>query len=381
VISGPDGVTFNINENNSAKSVTATFSQAGNYTFAVTVSDLGGLTATSSVNVSVAQTLTQIGISPDVSNVVSLATQQFAATAYDQFGADMSVQPIFDWSAVSGSITSGGLYTAPGAAGSDTITAAADGQSGTAAVTVAPSAMHIVSWQSVAVDDNSMGEAALTISADGSFSEPRGGGIRRLLVTFDSAINPATFVPTSVVIAGNGADGSMLDLSSIAITTSLRGSNTVAVIDFSQPLPDVARYAVGLVGVTDAFGTPLAGADQCQMAALAGDVNGDGKVDAVDLSMLKQQFINRVDLTNVKQVRADYSADGRVDGSDLTAMWGQRNHSVLSIPVPVIAALAAARLAATQSAAAVVRNDAGPLDSDNGRQIGQASQELLELLI
>jgi hypothetical protein len=361
---GPAGVSFSDNDSNSAESATVTFNQAGNYTATVTIADAGGLTATSSLSITVAQTLAQIGVSPATSTVVSLSTQQFAATAYDQFGAEMSVQPAIEWSAVSGTITAGGLYSAPGVAGSDTITAFADGASGTAIVRVASSALNIVAWQSAEVDGDGKGEVAMTIPADRSFIEPRGGGIRRLLVAFDSAVDPATFVPASVVIAGNGLNGSTLDLSSLGIATSLRDGNMVGVIDFNQPLPDVARYAVGLVRVTDVLGAPLAGASQCLMAALAGDVNGDGKVDTSDLSQLKQQFTNHVNPANLYQVRADYTTDGRVDGSDLTAMWNQRNHSVLQIPDPVITALAAARVAAMQSAAAVVRSAVAPSDRD-----------------
>ena len=53
----PAPVTFSDNGDNTAKNTTATFSQAGNYTFQVTITDVGGLTATSSVDVAVSQTL------------------------------------------------------------------------------------------------------------------------------------------------------------------------------------------------------------------------------------------------------------------------------------------------------------------------------------
>ena len=41
--------TFSANGSNAAKNTTATFSKAGSYTFQVTITDAGGLTATSSV--------------------------------------------------------------------------------------------------------------------------------------------------------------------------------------------------------------------------------------------------------------------------------------------------------------------------------------------
>src|SRR5207244_8347156 len=49
VTAGPSGVTFSANGTNAAKSSTATFTQAGTYTFQVTVTDQDGLTVTSQV--------------------------------------------------------------------------------------------------------------------------------------------------------------------------------------------------------------------------------------------------------------------------------------------------------------------------------------------
>ena len=60
----PAVVSFSINGSNAAKNTTATFSKAGNYTFQVTITDPNGLTATSSVNVTVNQTLTAIAVGP-----------------------------------------------------------------------------------------------------------------------------------------------------------------------------------------------------------------------------------------------------------------------------------------------------------------------------
>ena len=51
--SGPAGVTFSVNGPNRAKNTTATFPSAGRYTFQVTIADAGGLTATSSIVVTV----------------------------------------------------------------------------------------------------------------------------------------------------------------------------------------------------------------------------------------------------------------------------------------------------------------------------------------
>ena len=56
---GPEGVTFSVNGPNRAKNTSATFKNAGRYTFKVTIADAGGLTATSSIAVTVTITNTR----------------------------------------------------------------------------------------------------------------------------------------------------------------------------------------------------------------------------------------------------------------------------------------------------------------------------------
>ena len=66
----PAAVNFSLNGSNAAKNTTATFSKAGNYSFQVTITDAGGLTATSNVNITVNQTFTAISVVPASSNSV-----------------------------------------------------------------------------------------------------------------------------------------------------------------------------------------------------------------------------------------------------------------------------------------------------------------------
>jgi hypothetical protein len=135
---GPAAVTFSANGTNAAKNITATFHKAGAYTFVVTITDAGGLSVTSKVSVTVAQTLTSIVVTPASAKVQVGHRLQFKATAYDQFGTALATPPAFTWSVTGrGSITHGGLYTAPRRAGGPyTITASAGGVKGTAKVTV-----------------------------------------------------------------------------------------------------------------------------------------------------------------------------------------------------------------------------------------------------
>ncbi len=109
----PGGVSaqdfsFSANGSNAAETTTATFTALGAYSFTVTITDPGGLSATSSVNVTVNQTLTTITVSPGTVNLDATATQQFTATGYDQFGVVLTTQPTFAWTTTVGTISSAG---------------------------------------------------------------------------------------------------------------------------------------------------------------------------------------------------------------------------------------------------------------------------------
>ena len=134
----PAPVTFSANGTNAAKNTVATFTKAGNYSFQVTIKDQGNLTAASSVNVTVKQTVTSITVAPATATVAAGATQQFTATASDQFNVSLVSQPSFNWTVSGGgTINASGLFTAGNSAGGPfTVTAASSGASGTANVTV-----------------------------------------------------------------------------------------------------------------------------------------------------------------------------------------------------------------------------------------------------
>jgi hypothetical protein len=108
--------TFSDNNTNSAKNATVTFYKAGNYTFTVTLADVYGGVITSSVNVTVIRTLTDVTITPAASTVVPGDSIQFSVYGIDQFGDPIGT-PLSNitWSVYSGvgSISPDGLYTAP----------------------------------------------------------------------------------------------------------------------------------------------------------------------------------------------------------------------------------------------------------------------------
>ena len=134
----PAAVTFSANGTNGAKNTTATFTKAGSYGFQVVIRDAASQTVTSSVSMTVSQTLTSVVVSPATASVATGGTQAFTATARDQFAAALGSQPTFAWTVSGGgTIDSAGLFTAGTTAGGPfTVTASSGGKSGTAQVTV-----------------------------------------------------------------------------------------------------------------------------------------------------------------------------------------------------------------------------------------------------
>lgn len=123
--SGPAPVTFSATGTNAAKTVTATFKAPGDYLCSVTVTDAGGQTVTSSVNVQVLSTLTSLAISPTSAVVNPGLTRLFAGTPKNQFGTALAGEPLV-WSSTSVSgqdgVDQSGLFTAGATPGAATVT-------------------------------------------------------------------------------------------------------------------------------------------------------------------------------------------------------------------------------------------------------------------
>ena len=107
----------------------------------VTITNPAGQTVTSSVNVTVNQTLASITVSPSPVSLGGQSTQQFTATGFDQFGTALATQPSFTWSTASGAtnvgtISATGLLTAANLSVTGPVTATSGGISGSGTVTV-----------------------------------------------------------------------------------------------------------------------------------------------------------------------------------------------------------------------------------------------------
>jgi hypothetical protein len=145
----PSGASpaFSANGTNAAKSTVVTFNRAGAYSFKVVITDSGGLTVSSTVNVQVNQTFTSVMVSPASVTIANRGTQQFTAQALDQFGQALTSQPSFSWSKLSGrgSINKTGLYTAPASGtGTAVIQAKSGGKVGKATITIGVSSQAVL---------------------------------------------------------------------------------------------------------------------------------------------------------------------------------------------------------------------------------------------
>ena len=287
---GSSGPTFGRNGTNTSKQITATFARAGAYTLRVTVSD-GTNTSSSDVNVTVNQTLTGITVSPATSTVDLNGTKQFAATAYDQFGVAMATQPTFTWAKASGvgAISSAGLYTAPAAAGSASITATSGSvTSAAASVTVADLTAPTLSTVTSSKVHGSSGTFAINLALGGVTRtiEPRLNGANRLIFTFSEPIK--------------ALDGT-LSGNEFAITNATFGSATISGNTLTLNLTGVVnrRYmSVSLAGLADIAGNALVGTSTLTVGNLLGDVNRSGNVSVIDQQFVKSNTSQAVTATN-----------------------------------------------------------------------------------
>ncbi len=194
----------------------------------------------------------------------------------------------------------------------------------------------IAAWYSAVVHDRGAGEALLEIPDDGSFCEPRSAGINTLVLDFSEPMDPVTFAGALVEVGGLDPNGEELDVNSIVITTDTRGDDTVGVITFDPALPDFARYAVRISGVTDVAGNEVTGDNDRVLTALEGDVSGDLRVNASDLSRVRAGRTRLIDAQDANQARADVTCDGRVNATDLSRVRAKRGRDARGIEDPIL---------------------------------------------
>ena len=194
----------------------------------------------------------------------------------------------------------------------------------------------ITNWYSGADHARGIGEVLLEIPDDGSFCESRSGGIGKLVIKFNEALDPTTVTPSDVEIAGLDANNITIGLGGVVIDVSLRNGDTEVIVTFTPALPDYARYTVRISGVADLAANELTGDNDRVMTGLIGDVSGNLSVNVTDLSRVRTHRTGLINPGNSDEVRSDVSLDGRVNVIDLSRIRPHRGNDASGITDPVL---------------------------------------------
>jgi hypothetical protein len=136
---------------------------------------------------------------------------------------------------------------------------------------------------------------------------PAGVGVdHQIVLTFPTAIALSNVIPTS----GGAAIDSFSGNNSTTVTINLKNVN------------NTQKTTVTLLGVSDGTNTNDVAV---QMGVLFGDVNGSGRVDGTDVSLIRQQNFQTLTASNFLE---DVNGSGRVDGTDVS-IARQQNFTVL----------------------------------------------------
>ena len=287
---GPAPVTFSANTTNDAKSATATFTKAGNYTFTVTIADAGGLTTTSTVSVPVTQTPT-LSVTPATATIPLNSTQQFKARETDQFGTVLTPGTVV-WSVDAngtGTIApTSGLYTSGPTTGTAIVRATDGTLSGTAGITVSstpptiaaaaaatpnPVTGRVAALSVLGADDGGEANLTYTWSATGpasvTFSASGTNDDKNTTATFAKA---GTYKFTVTLTDAYG----LTTTSSVSVAVQ-QTVTALSVAPATANVPAGAAQQFAVMG-TDQFGAALSPAP-----AVTWDVSGGGTVGASGL--------------------------------------------------------------------------------------------------
>jgi hypothetical protein len=151
--------------------------------------------------------------------------------------------------------------------------------------------------------------------AGGNGIECRSGepnGDYQLMFTFAS---PLTSVAHASVINGTGSVGS----------SNIDPNETHNYIVNLTGVTNAQTITVSLTNVIDSTGNSSPSVP-ISMGILLGDVNGSGRVDAADVSSIRQQTLQSLNSLNF---RNDLNASGRIDAADVSIA---RQQTLTSLP-------------------------------------------------
>ena len=201
--------SFNVNGTFAANTTHITFDRPGDYTCTVVITD-GKYPVTESVSFTVAPQMSVLTIAPGNGGIPAGASQQFIASALDQFGRAIA-NPAVTWSLNGpGSISPAGLFTASASAGtSTTIIATAGALQASTILTVQQNQVPIVLTPAASSATNVTGTQA-NLSVLGSDDNGEAG----LAYTWTATSSP---FPQSVTFSSNGSNASKQTTATFAV--------------------------------------------------------------------------------------------------------------------------------------------------------------------
>jgi PKD repeat protein len=306
VTAAPQGgsASFSVNANNAAKNDKITFTKAGAYGVSVTIVNAGGLSVTSSLQITVASTFAGIGVYPSGAKAalgantlqVTGSTTGLSATALDQFGAALAAQPSFTWAT-----TSAPSGAAPKLAGGNGAITLSFNKAGAYAetITAALNGIKISTAASINVV-----QALSRIAVTPGTASLQAGGTQQFRAQafdqFQSALTsqPAfTWTASGGSIGANGLFAAQNSTASGTITAKSGAISGAATVTVTAPAPTPSpgpgpmlqdAAIARLVANLDADGS-LGRSDMMQIFTSVGN---DGSVSAGDLADLKTLVAN-----------------------------------------------------------------------------------------
>jgi len=139
--------------------------------------------------------------------------------------------------------------------------------------------------------------------------ETRAGGVQKIEVDFGTAAQGPL---TGTIEAEDLTHGGTIAASS----QTLVNGGTMLVIEFAPGLPDEACCRIDLAGHV----TGLTGDADCLVRVLAGDVNGDGNANLIDMSAVKGK--NGSNPADPAAAKFDLNVDGAINLIDMSLSKG-----------------------------------------------------------
>jgi hypothetical protein len=138
---------------------------------------------------------------------------------------------------------------------------------------------------------------------------PNVGHDDELIVTFGNILG----VSGVDVATGKSGDGT---------TASFAVSNNVVTVDLHN-VPNARKLTINLRNVSDGTNSGLV---SIPVGVLLGDLNGSARVDAADVSLVRQQSLQTITTSNFRE---DVNASGRIDAADVSVV---RQQTLTSLP-------------------------------------------------